>query len=65
MAKTNAKRKKARRRHAKSCAGKQSYPNRKSAERSVDKLRTERNWNTITAYECQECKTWHLGNRSW
>ena len=65
MAKTNAKRKKARKRHAKSCDGKQAYPNKKSAERSAEKLRANKNWHLITAYECQQCKSWHLGNRSW
>jgi len=65
MAKTNSQRKKARKRHAKSCAGKQVYADKKVAERAAEKLRVDKNWKNITAYECQQCRNWHLGNRSW
>lgn len=63
MAKSNSQKKKARRHHRKTCEGKQPYPNKKSAERAATTLREEKNWRHITAYECQECAQWHLGNR--
>jgi len=65
MAKTNSQRKGARKRHAKSCTGKQVYPDKKAAKQAAEKLRDEKNWKNIMAYECQQCKNWHLGNRNW
>ena len=65
MAKSTKKAKRARKRHAKSCDGKQQYPDGKSARASAEKMRIKKNQPSIQAYECQQCGLWHLGNRSW
>ena len=65
MAKSTNKAKRARKRHKKSCEGKLAYPNEKSAKLKAEILRAKKNQDTLTHYECQECKQWHLGNRSW
>lgn len=65
MAKSTKKQKRARKRHAKSCEGKVPYANGKLAKASAEKLREVKNQHLLQAYECQECKSWHLGNRSW
>lgn len=64
MAKSTRKQKGARKRHAKSCDGKQAYDNAKSAKTSAEKMRGKGH-RDIQHYECQQCGQWHLGNRSW
>jgi len=63
MAKTPRKLKKARQRHAKSCEGKVQHKSKKEAERAVEKLRVERGRRNLSAYNCQTCGFWHLGNK--
>ena len=63
MAKTPRKLKRARSRHAKSCDGKQAHSSKREAEEVAKKLRAERGRRNLSAYACQQCGKWHLGNR--
>jgi len=63
MAKTPRKLKKARARHARSCDGKQPHKSKREAEDVAKKLQAERGRRGLTAYNCQTCGKWHLGNK--